>query len=277
MPSAPLDIPALGLGTYRNTDPDVCAESVRTALEVGYRHIDTAEAYGNEEAVGAGIANADVPREEIFLATKVLHPKFTEDDDYARAGIVDNVHRCIERLGVERVDLLYGVHWPGDGYDPEETFAACADVVDEGLADHIGVCNVTPTLIDAALDVSSVPIRAVQVETHPLLPQAALRQYCTEHDMALVGYAPLGNGAMFDVPLLQEIAEEHGVSVAQVSLAWAREKGVYPIPKASSRPHIEDNWRSLKLDLGAEDVRRIDDVGRQDRQYDPDYAPTWET
>ncbi|HKJ60131.1 MAG TPA: aldo/keto reductase [Halobacteriales archaeon] len=269
------DIPAIGLGTYRLTDEEECVASVRTALEVGYRHVDTAEAYGNEEAVGRGIAAADVDREDIFLATKVLHPRFTEDDGYTREGIVENVRACLDRLGVDRVDLLYGVHWPASGYDPETTFAACADVVDDGLADHIGVCNVTPALIDEAQAHSSVPIDAVQVEMHPLLPQAELRAYCEDNDMAFVAYAPLGNGAVLDDPVISELAEAHGVSEARVSLAWVREKGAHAIPKASSRDHIVDNWASLELDLDAAAVQRIDEEVQEERQYDPDYAPDW--
>ena len=270
-----LDVPAIGLGTYRNTDPEECAESVRTALEVGYRHVDTAEAYGNEEAVGEGLARSRVPREDVFLATKVLHPKFTEGDDYTREGIVENVRACLDRLGVERVDLLYGVHWPARGYDPAATFAACADMVEEGLTDAIGVCNVTPELIDEAREHSDVPIEAVQVEMHPLLRQEALREYCEAEDIALVAYAPLGNGAVFDDPLLEEIAGAHDASVAQVSLAWVRAKGAHAIPKSSSPEHIRENFESLGLDLDDDEVRRIDEADRQERQYDPDYAPEW--
>lgn len=269
------DVPTLGLGTYRITDFDVCAASVQTALETGYRHIDTAEAYGNEEAVGHGIAAANVPREDVFLATKVLHPKFTEGRDYTREGIVDNVRGCLDRLGVDRVDLLYGVHWPADGYDPDATFAACADIVDEGLADRIGVCNMTPDLVDEAREYSTVPIEVVQVELHPLLRQEELREYCDAHDIAFVAYAPLANGAVFDDSLLQEIADEHGVSVAQLSLAWVREIGAHAIPKSSSPDHIQVNWDSKDLELTADDVRRIDEAERQERQYDPDYAPDW--
>ena len=266
-------VPNPGLGTYRNTDPDECAASVRTALEVGYRHVDTAEAYQNEEAVGDGLAAADVPREDVFLATKVLHPKFA--DGYSREGILESARACLDRLGVDRVDLMYGVHWPEGGYDPAETFAACADMVEEGITDHVGVCNMTPDLVDEARDHSDVPISTLQVEMHPLLPQAALRSYCADHDVTLVAYAPLGNGAVLDVPELREIGEKHGASPAQVSLAWLREKGAVAIPKASSEGHIRENFASTDLDLDDEDVAAIDDIGRTDRQYDPDYAPDW--
>ncbi|WP_066412940.1 aldo/keto reductase [Halorubrum aethiopicum] len=267
------DIPAPGLGTYRVTDHDDCVRSVRTALEEGYRHVDTAEAYGNEVAVGEGIAAADVDRDDVFLATKVLHPKFT--DDYSGDSVTENARACLDRLGVDRVDLLYAVHWPADGYDPETTFDAVADLHEEGLFDRLGVCNMTPAQIDEAREASPVPIDALQVEMHPLLPQRRLRTYCDSHGIDLVAYAPLGNGRVLDVPEIAEIADAHGVSPARVSLAWAMEKGVVPIPKATSRDHIVDNVRARDLELSAADVERIDGIDRRDRQYDPSYAPTW--
>lgn len=267
------DIPAPGLGTYRVTDYDECVRSVRTALEEAYRHIDTAEAYGNEVAVGDGIERAEVDRDDVFLATKVLHPKFT--DDYSAPSIKESVRACLDRLGVEGVDLLYAVHWPGGEYDPKPTFDAIADLHEEGLFDRLGVCNMTPAQIDDARERSTVPIDALQVEMHPLLPQRRLRSYCESHDMNLVAYAPLGNGRVLDVPELNEIAEERGVTPARVSIAWAMEKGVVPIPKATSRDHIVDNIRARELDLSDAEIERIDGIEQRDRQYDPSYAPAW--
>lgn len=266
-------IPAPGLGTYRVTDHDQCVANVSTALDVGYRHIDTAEAYQNEDAVGEAIADSSVPYEDVFLATKVLHPKFT--DDYSEDAVEANARACLDRLGVETVDLMYGVHWPGGDYDPEATFAACETLYDEGLFDQLGVCNLTVELLEEAQEHSSVPISVLQVEMHPLLPQEELRAYCADEDITLVAYGPLGNGRIFDVPEIQEIAEKHGVSAAQVSLAWAREQGVVPIPKATGREHIADNWESWDLKLPSEDLEAIDAIDREERQYSPDYAPDW--
>jgi 2,5-diketo-D-gluconate reductase B len=133
----------------------------------------------------------------------------------------------------------------------------------------------TAELIDETQDHSTVPITAVQVEMHPLLQQDELQSYCPEHGMDLVAYAPLGNGAILDVPELVEIGEQYDASAAQVSLAWLREKGAVAIPKASTKEHIEENITSNDLDLDAAGVEAIDDIGRQDRQYDPDYAPEW--
>ena len=266
------EIPSPGLGTYRNTDHGECVDSVRTALEVGYRHVDTAEAYGNEDAVGEGIAAADVD-DEVFLATKVLHPRFT--DDYSAGSIEANVRSCLDRLGVESIDLLYGVHWPAGGYDPETTFDVCATLHDEGLFDRLGVCNVTVDQLEEARDTSAVPITVLQAEMHPLLPQRELREYCEANGIDFVAYAPLGNGRALEEPEIREIADDRGVSPARVSVAWCLEKGTIPIPKATGRDHIEDNWRARDLDLTDEEVERIDAIDDVERQYSPDYAPDW--
>lgn len=268
-----LDVPSPGLGTYRNDDHEQCRKTVLTALETGYRHIDTAEAYGNERAVGEAIAASDVPRGEVFLATKVLHPKFA--DGYGYDDVVEAVHGCLDRLDVDSVDLLYGVHWPAGDYDPVETFAACADLRDDGLADHIGACNLTPELLHEAREASDVPIRALQVEMHPLLRQSELRAYCERRGVTPVAYAPLGYGAVFDDPDVRDIAAKHDVSEAQVSLAWLREKGVAAIPKATGADHLRDNLESRDLALDDEDVARIDAFDGRNRQYDPGYAPEW--
>lgn len=269
-------VPALGLGTYRNDDPEECATSVRSALETGYRHIDTAEAYGNEVAVGEGIRGSDVPREEVFLATKVLHPKFTESyeiDDIVAAG-----HACLDRLEVDTVELFYGIHWP-DGeppaYDVEKVARACERLYEAGAFEHLGVCNLTPPLIDDFRAAVDLPVVALQVEMHPLLPQRHLREYAAEHGLDVVAYAPLGNGRVFDNSTLQDIAETRGVSVARVSLAWLREQGVAAIPKATGTAHIRDNYASLDLQLTDEELETIDGIETEERVYDPDYAPNW--
>jgi 2,5-diketo-D-gluconate reductase B len=259
-------MPMLGIGTWENTDTEQCTESVRTALEMGYRHVDTAQAYGNEAAVGEGIARADVDREEVFLATKVWISNLASED------VVASTERSLDKLGVESVDLLY-VHWPARSYDPEETLPALAELRDRGLIDRIGVSNFEPEHVDRARHVLNAPIFANQIELHPLLQQQELRAYADETDLNLVAYSPLARGGVFDVPEISEVAEKHGVSEAQVSLAWLREKGVTAIPKATSAAHIEDNWASLDLALADDDIERIDDIDRTDRRVDPDFGP----
>jgi len=260
------DMPMLGLGTWQNEDPEQCTESVRTALEMGYRHVDTAKAYDNEAAVGDGIAAADVPREDVFVATKVWAGDLAHDD------VIDSAERSAERLGVETIDLLY-IHWPAHAYEPAETLPAFDELIDRGVIDRVGVSNFTPEQIERARAVLDAPLFANQVEMHPYLKQEELRAFAAETDLNLVAYSPLGRGTVLEDEILAEIAEKHDASVAQVSLAWLREKGVTAIPKATSEAHIRDNLESASLDLDDADIAAIDDIDRTDRQIHPDWAP----
>nr|WP_315907800.1 aldo/keto reductase [Halapricum hydrolyticum] len=259
-------MPMLGLGTWENDNPDQCVDSVRTALEMGYRHIDTAQAYGNEDAVGDGIAAADVDRDEIFLATKVWISNLDYED------VLETTQKSLDRLGTDYLDLLY-VHWPSRTYEPAATLEAFDELYDEGTIRNIGVSNFEPRHIDEAREHLDAPIFANQVETHPMLQQTELREYAREHDVEIVAYSPLARGDVFEVDVLTEIAEKHGVSEAQVSLAWLRENDITAIPKATSEAHIRDNWESLSLELDDEDLRKIDNIDRTRRKVDPGFAP----
>nr|WP_049891002.1 aldo/keto reductase [Natrinema versiforme] len=259
-------MPMLGLGTWQNEDPEQCAESVRTALEMGYRHIDTAQAYDNEAAVGEGIAAADVDRDDIFLATKIWTANLAHDD------VLETARASLDRLGVDYLDLLY-IHWPADEYEAEDTLSAFSELYDEGLIENVGVSNFEPEQLEEAVEVCDAPIFANQVELHPLLPQEEVRAACDDHDIEVVGYSPLARGQVFDQPELQEIAEKHDASEAQVSLAWAREQGVTAIPKATGEDHIGDNWASLTVDLDQEDLETIDAIDETSREVDPGFAP----
>ncbi len=259
-------MPMLGLGTWQNTDADECRNAVRTALEMGYRHIDTAQAYGNEAEVGAGIAAADVDRDDVFLATKVWIDELSYDD------VIESTEASLEKLGVDYVDLLY-VHWPSREYDAEETLAAFDELVERGLTERVGISNFEPEQLREAVELSESGVFANQIEMHPLLQQEELREVCAEADIELVAYSPLARGAVFDVDVLSDIAEKHDASEAQVSLAWLREKGVTAIPKATSEGHIRDNWESLALELDDEDVAAIDAIETEERRIDPDFAP----
>jgi len=259
-------MPMLGIGTWQNDEPEQCAESVRTALEMGYRHVDTAQAYGNEAAVGDGIEAADVDREDVFLATKVWISRLAHDD------VLSSTEESLDKLGVDSLDLLY-IHWPAREYDPEGTLAAFEQLHDEGKIEHFGVSNFEPEHVEEARDHADIPIFANQVELHPLLPQEELREYAAETGLELVAYSPLARGRVFDNDTITTIAEKHDVSAAQVSLAWLREKGVTAIPKATSEGHVRDNWASLSLELPDEDVAAIDAIDETDRQVHPDFAP----
>ena len=261
-------MPALGLGTWENDDPAQCTEPVANALDAGYRHVDTAQIYGNEAAVGEGIAESDVDRDEIFLASKVWI------DNLAPADVASSTRESLDKLGVESVDLMY-VHWPAGEYDPAETLPAFAELRDDGLIDRIGVSNFEPEHLDAATDALGEAPFANQVEMHPLLRQEELREYADANDVELVAYSPLARGEILDDPAIVDIAEKHGVSAAQVSLAWLRETGVTAIPKATGIDHIRDNLASVDVELADEDVDAIDSLGRTDRQLNPDFGPDW--
>ena len=259
-------MPMLGLGTWENTDPAACADSVATALERGYRHIDTAQAYGNEAAVGDGLAQAAVDRDDVFLATKIWIDNLAYDD------VLETADASLDRLGVDSVDLLY-VHWPSRTYDAENTLAAFNELYEQGKIDRIGVSNFQPEQVAEAIELSDAPIFANQVEIHPLLQQEELREVCADHGVELVAYSPLARGNVFDVPEIEAIADDRGVSPAQVSLAWLRQEGITAIPKATSEAHISDNWASLSLELTDDELAAIRDIERTDRQVDPGFGP----
>jgi 2,5-diketo-D-gluconate reductase B len=258
------EIPSPGLGTSGNEDPGQCAETVRTALSLGYRHIDTAQMYDNESGVGDGIADADVPREEVFLATKVLPDNLAHDD--VRSSTEDS----LDRLGTDYVDLLY-VHWPMKAYDAADTLPAFDALYDEGTARNVAVSNFTPDLLDEARDLLDAPVTANQVEMHPLLQQDELHDYATKHDVTLVAYAPIMKGDADDVPELRDIAAKHDGTPTQISIAWLQGlEDVVPIPKATGESHLRENLSAPELD--EEDMAKIAAIDREERLVDPDGA-----
>ncbi|MFC4551004.1 MULTISPECIES: aldo/keto reductase [Halorussus] len=259
-------MPMLGLGTYQNDDYDQCMESVTTALEMGYRHVDTAQMYDNEEAVGDAIAESDVDREDLYVATKV------EPDNLAYDHVIESTEESLEKLGLDYVDLLY-VHWPTGEYDAGDTLEAFGELLEEDKIGEVGVSNFEPEQIAEAIDAVDVPLFANQVEMHPLLPQTEVRQACDEHEIEVVAYSPIARGDVADVDEVVEVAEKHDATPAQVSLAWLREKEVTAIPKATGREHIRENWLSLDVELDDEDVEKIDGIDREERLVDPDRAP----
>jgi len=261
-----MDIPRLGFGTYRLTDPERCVTAVRTALETGYRHVDTAEYYENETSVGEGIAASDVDRSDVFLASKVWRDRLAHDD------FLESARERVDLLGVDALDLLY-VHWPMDAYDPAETLPALLEAREDGLTREIGLSNFTPAGMDEAIDHLGEPPAAHQVELHPLLQQEELRAHADRHGYQLVAYAPIARNAVADVPEIRDVAAKHDATPAQVSLAWVLAKGVVPIPKAGTPAHIRENYGALDLALDDEDVARIDGIDREERIVDFPNAP----
>ena len=260
------DLPPIGLGTYSDDRREQWRENVRVAVEAGYRHVDSAQDYDNETYVGQGLADADVPHEDVLVATKV------STDNLAREDVVASTEASLDRLGLDRIDLLY-VHWPADTYDPAETLAGFDELVDRGLVGRVGLSNFTPALLDEARDHLDAPVAAHQVECHPLCPQEELRAYADDHGHQLVAYSPLAKGEVFEVPAISEVAERRDATPAQVSLAWLDAKGVASVPKASSADHLRDNLAAPDLELTDDDVAAIDAIDRRYRVIDPDWAP----
>jgi 2,5-diketo-D-gluconate reductase B len=256
---------ALGFGTYKLRG-DAATQNVRSALEAGYRHVDTAQMYNNERAVGAAIADADVPREDVFLATKV-HPRNLAHDD-----VLESTEESLEKLGIDYVDLLY-VHWPHTAYRPSDTLSAFDELVDRGAVREIGLSNFTPPLLDEARDHLDHEVFAHQVECHAFLPQSELRDYAVRDDHWLVAYSPLARGRVLESDAIQDVAESRGATPAQVALAWllSREHTA-AVPKASG-DHVAENAGARDLDLSEEELARIDRVSGEERVIDPDSAP----
>ncbi|MFB6221190.1 MAG: aldo/keto reductase [Halolamina sp.] len=261
------EIPRLGIGTYQNDDPEQCAESVRTALDMGYRHVDTAQGYENEAAVGDGIAESGVAREEVYLASKITTSKLAYEDAVA------STRESADKLGVDTIDLMY-VHWPINTYDPEGSIDALNDLHDEGTIRDVGLSNFRVDQLDAAMERLESPLVAHQVECHPMLPQTELREHAVENDYWLVAYCPIARNQVTEVEAIRNVAEKHDASPAQVSLAWLLEKeNVVAIPKATSEEHIRDNWAARTLDLDEEDIAAIDGIEERRRLVDFEDAP----
>lgn len=261
------EIPQIGLGTWKNKDSEQCANSVRTALEVGYRHIDTAQIYQNEEFVGEGIKQSSVDRSEIFLATKVWNDNLQPED------VQSSTEESLRKLNTDYVDLLY-IHWPAGEYDPENTLQAMEKLVRQEKAKYLGLSNFTPELLDEARDILDTPVFAHQIELHPYLQQNEQQTYCSEADISIVAYSPFRHGKIFDDSALREIAQKHDATPAQICLAWAIEQQhVFPIPKASSEEHIKENFEALEIDLTEQDLTRLRELDQGDRFVDPPFGP----
>ncbi|RDI72526.1 aldo/keto reductase [Halopelagius longus] len=262
-----MEIPDLGLGTYKMEETDECATAVETATAVGYRHIDTAQMYHNEAAVGDGIMRADVDREDLFVASKIEPESLAYDD------VVESTRQSAQKLGADSIDLMY-VHWPTGAYDPEETLPALDELVEEGVIERVGLSNFRPDQLEDAIDRLDAPVYAHQVEMHPMLPQEELHELAVEHDHQLVAYCPIARNQVADVPEIREVAEKHDATAAQVSLAWLTQKeNVTAIPKAASEDHIRQNYAALDIELDDEDVAAIDGIDERHRIVDPDDAP----
>ncbi len=259
-------IPRLGFGTWQLSG-DSCYEAVRHALDLGHRHIDTAQMYGNEEEVGRALRDSDVDRDEVFLTTKI--PPRNLAAEAVRSSHADS----LRRLGVDHVDLLL-IHWPSDDVPLAETLDAMRDLRDQGRTRHLGVSNFTPELVEEARE--HAPIVTNQVEYHPFLDQSHLVRHCRDLDLVLTAYSPLAKGRVADDPTLTAIGERHGKSAAQVAIRWLlQQDGVATIPRSSSAEHRRANHDVSDFELSGDEMARIDGLARGERIIDPPFSPDW--
>lgn len=257
-------VPALGFGTFRLTGA-TCERSVRHALDTGYRHIDTAQMYRNEDRVGAAIAASGVDRADLFLTTKL------DNGNHAPDAVRATTEASLRSLRTDYVDLLL-VHWPVGDTPLETTLDAMMLLRDQGKVRHIGVSNFTPELIERA--VAHAPIFANQVEYHPFLGQDDLIGLAREHEHLLTAYAPLARGRVLGDDTLRAIGDDHGATPTQVALAWLiGQDHVSAIPKATSPAHIASNFGALDISLSDEEIARIRALERRQRLVDPPFAP----
>ena len=246
-------VPSLGLGTYRLTG-EACERAVERGLSLGYRHLDTAQMYGNEAEVGRGIRGSGVDRGEIFVTTKVW------PSDFAHERVIRKTRESLEKLGTDYVDLLL-MHWPGDGVPLGETLGAMRELQEAGDVLYIGVSNFSPALVEEAT--GHAEIFCNQVQYHPYRDQNALLDQAQELDYLLTAYTPLSRGGVQDDATLEEIGEAHGKSATQVALRWlVQQDKVSAIPKATSEEHLGENLDVFDFELSEEEMDRISSLSR---------------
>ena len=276
LPFAPLvhahgaAIPAIGLGTFL-AQGEGCSEAVSFALKNGYRHIDTAPRYENEEAVGEGLRRSGVPRGEIFLTTKVWCDRLGEGD------LQRSAEDSLRKLGVDQVDLLL-IHWPNPEIPLAESIAALNDAKRRGYAKHIGVSNFTVAHLNEAWRLTQEPLVCNQCEWHPSLDQAKLRAVVRGYGMIFTAYSPIGRGVYGEIPAVSAIAKKYGKTASQIVLRWnVQHEGSVAIPKSVTPERMLSNLDIFDFTLTDAEVAALTALGSHEgRLVKPDFAPAWD-
>jgi 2,5-diketo-D-gluconate reductase B len=264
-----ISMPKLGLGTFR-MQGDTCRAAVESALSIGYRHIDTAEMYGNEEPIGAALAAARLPRGELHVTTKVWHENLSPD------AIRRSFDASLTKLRLDHVDL-YLVHWPSKAANWGAVFETLMTLKQEGRTRAIGVANFTTALLKIAVEDIKAPIACNQIEYHALLDQSKVLAYLNAKSIPLVAYCPLAQGRIASDEVLAEIGAKHNATAAQVALKWLLDQdGVAAIPKASRRESQQANLDALKITLDDADRNKIAALPKDRRCVNPGFAPAWD-
>ena len=252
-----VNIPLLGFGTFKVKDGEDVEQAVTTALELGYRHIDTAMIYRNEEGVGRAVAESGTDRSEIFVTTKVWN------SDQGYEPTLAGIDASLERLGMDYVDL-YLVHWPKPEHTVE-TWRAMEEIQETGKARAIGVSNFLTHHLDLLLEYANVIPSINQIQFHPHLQSPDLVEYCDERGIVIEAWGPLKQGLIMDDPELSAIASSHGVNVPQVVLRWMLQRGIVAIPKSVTPSRIAENADLYGFELSSEEMDTINAMDRDDR------------
>jgi len=264
-----ISLPRLGLGTFR-MQGEVCRAAVESALGLGYRHIDTAEMYGNEDAVGAAVAASGVARKDLHVTTKVWHENLAPD------AIRRAFDASLKKLKLDRVDL-YLVHWPSRNMNLPAIFETLLKLKQEGRTRAIGVANFNLALLKTVVEQIRAPIACNQIEYHVMLDQTKVARYLAAKSIPLMAYAPLAQGRAASDETLISIGRKHGAGAAQVALKWLLDQdGVAAIPKASRAESQRANLDALKLKLDDEDRKAIAALPKDKRFVNPAFAPVWD-
>jgi 2,5-diketo-D-gluconate reductase B len=262
-------IPIIGFGTMTLKE-DLCIDLVEAALHLGYRHLDTAQNYGNEREVGAGLRRSGIKRDDVFLTTKVWFNRLAEGD------LERSVDESLARLELPFVDLLL-IHWPNAQIPLAESIAALCKVKRAGKAKHIGVANFNIAMIEEANKLATEPLACLQIEAHPYLDQSKVIAAARKHGMAVVAYCPLARGKVPGDEVLQRIGRAHGKTPAQVALADLEQQDIIPIPRTSKRERLAENLGSVELNLSAAEMSEIDKLKRPNaRIVSPPQSPQWD-
>ncbi|AXV19862.1 2,5-didehydrogluconate reductase DkgB [Aeromonas veronii] len=266
-----MKMPNLGLGTFRLTGQSL-HDSLLQGLELGYRHIDTAQIYANEAEVGQLMSESGVPRQDIYLTTKVWTSEF------GPSKVIPSLEVSLEKLGTDYLDLAL-IHWPSpkDEVPMAVYLEQLAEAKAQGLAREIGVSNFTVAQLKQAIDILGPgAIAHQQIEVHPLLQNRKVVEFCKAQGIAITAYMPLAYGKVLAEPLLMEIGQSHGVSAAQVSLAWLLEQDMTVIPSSTKRENQAANLAALDITLSSEEMAAIATLDRGERCANPDFAPAWD-
>lgn len=266
-----MTIPAFGLGTFRLKGQQVI-DSVKMGLEVGYRHVDTAQIYENEAEVGQAIAESDVPREELFVTTKVWTSNLGAD------RLIPSLEESLSKLRLQQVDLTL-VHWPSpnDELSVADYLARMMEAKERGLTRAIGISNFTIAHMQQAIDAIGVEnIATNQVEVHPFLQNRKVLDFARSQGIHITAYMPLAYGKVMQDEVLQRIGESHNASPAQVALAWLLQQGFAVIPSSTKRENLAANLAAQKLRLTDEEMQQIATLDRNERLANPGFAPKWD-